>query len=202
MSHAIAKRFAPAAGSMESRAVGRPFVFASFFCRGTSLKVTLAALISPGAASPWRASMIATRRAHPGRCRSISIGVPAMRHLMLCPRFSLGKGAVTFFSRRISSTLLPFAGPTSGSTTQSVASGSRYMNSPRQKSRNRRITREPLLVAYPGMTIRVRNPYRGLASQTSSSSGLTRAVAGSPRVTIIAPNSRRDCRTKAVSQVI
>lgn len=94
MSHAIAKRFAPAAGSMESRAAGRAFAFVSFFCRGALLKVTLTELISRGAASPWQASMIATRRAHPGRCRSISIGAPAMRHSMLYPRFSLGKGAV------------------------------------------------------------------------------------------------------------
>ncbi len=189
MSPAIAKRFAPAAGSMESRAAVRASAFASFSCRGALLKVTRTASISPGAALPWQASMIATRRAHPGPCRSMSIGARAMRLSMLYPGFSLGRGAAISFSRRISCTLLPFAGPTSGSTTQSVVNASRCVNSPQRKSRGARFTRELLLVAYPGMTIRVRNPYRGLGLQTSDSSGSTRAAADSPRITIIAPNN-------------
>jgi hypothetical protein len=192
MSPAIAKRFAPAGGSMETRAAVRASAFASFSCHGTLSKGTQTASISPGAALPWQASMTATRRARPGPCRSMSIGAQAIRLSMLYPGFSLGRGAAISFSRRISCTSLPFAGPTSNSTTQSVVSGSQCVNSLPRKSSEGRFTREQLLVAYPGMTIRVRNPYRGLGLQTSSSNGSTRAAADSPRITIIAPNDPRD----------
>jgi len=192
MSPAIAKRSAPAAGSMESRAAVRASAFASFSCRGALLKVTRTASISPGAALPWRASMIATRRAHPGPCRSMSIGTLAMRLLMLYPESFLGRRAAIFSSLRISCTLLPFAGPTSGSTMQSVVNGSRCVNSPRRRSKEGPYTRDLLLVAYPGMTIQARNPYRGLGLQTSGWSGSTRAAADSPRITIITPNNQRD----------